>query len=153
MSQPLADAKASQLLTGREQGPEPTPVQVPRMKFGNVEISRMVVGVNPLYGFAHYNMNFSRTMAEWYTQQRVCYVLHRANTFGINAFNYVTWERSPQDWARFVAEGGNMHLIAQVAVRDDAAAMVRDLKPLALHRQGEVVDVAYREGKMDTVRE
>src|SRR3569833_670277 len=62
--------------------PAPMPVnvvQVPRMKFGNVEISRMVIGVNPLYGFAHYNMNYARTMAEWYTQERVCEVLHRAS--------------------------------------------------------------------------
>lgn len=128
-------------------------VQVPRMKFGSVEISRMVIGVNPMYGFAHYNTNFSRTMAEWYTQERVCEVLHRANSFGINAFNYVTWKRSPEDLARFRAEGGQMHLIAQVAARDDAAALVRDLKPLALHRQGEVVDIAFRDGKMDSVRE
>ena len=129
------------------------PVQVPRMRFGNVEISRLVMGVNPLYGFAHYNSNFSRTMAEWYTQERVCEVLHRANRFGINAFNFVTWKRSPEDWKRFVAEGGEMHLIAQVAAPDDASAMVRDFKPLALHRQGEVVDIAFRDGKMDTVRE
>ena len=141
------------------QGPGPAPpeasnpVQVPRMKFGGVEISRMVLGVNPLYGFAHYNLNFSRSMAEWYTQDKVCEVLHRANTYGINAFNYVNWERSPQDLARFIAEGGRMHLIAQVAARDDAAALVRDLKPLALHRQGEVVDIAFREGRMNTVRE
>lgn len=138
-------------------GPAPSeasnPVQVPRMKFGGVEISRMVLGVNPLYGFAHYNLNFSRSMAEWYTQDRVCEVLHRANTYGINAFNYVNWERSPQDLARFISEGGRMHLIAQVAARDDAAALVRDLKPLALHRQGEVVDIAFREGRMTTVRE
>jgi hypothetical protein len=132
---------------------DPAPVQVPKMKFGSAEISRLVIGVNPLYGFAHYNSNFSRSMAEWYTQERVCEVLHRANTFGINAFNYVTWKRSPEDWARFVTEGGHMHLIAQVAAPDDAAALVRDLKPLALHRQGEVVDIAFREGKMDTVRE
>jgi len=127
--------------------------QVPRMKFGNTEISRMVIGVNPMYGFAHYNSNFSRTMAEWYTQERVCEVLHRANAFGINAFNYVTWKRSPEDLAKFKSEGGQMHLIAQVAARDDATTLVRDLKPLALHRQGEVVDIAFRDGKMDSVRE
>jgi hypothetical protein len=61
--------------------------------------------------------------------------------------------RSPQDWARFQAEGGNMHLIAQVAARDDAASLVKNLKPLALHRQGEVVDIAYRNNTMDSVRE
>jgi hypothetical protein len=150
ISEAQANAQSSEPAT--QQAGATNPVQVPHMKFGNVEISRMVIGVNPLYGFAHYNMNFSRSMAEWYTQDRVCEVLHRANTYGINAFNYVTWERSPQDFARFVSEGGRMHLIAQVAARDDAA-MVRDLKPLALHRQGEVVDIAFREGKMDTVRE
>ena len=152
----LLHSQAARQEDGIEPGsqqPLIAPVQVPRMKFGAVEISRMVIGVNPMYGFAHYNMNFSRTMAEWYTQERVCEVLHRANAYGVNAFNYVTWQRSPQDWARFVADGGHMHLIAQVAARDDAAALVRDLKPLALHRQGEVVDIAFREGKMDTVRE
>jgi len=64
------------------------------MKFGNVEIGRLVLGVNPLYGFCHYNNNFSGAMREWYTQDRVCEVMHRANAFGINAFNWVNVERS-----------------------------------------------------------
>jgi len=34
------------------------PVQVPRMKFFDAEISRMVLGVNPFCGYAHYNNNF-----------------------------------------------------------------------------------------------
>ncbi|WP_162601533.1 hypothetical protein [Occallatibacter savannae] len=123
------------------------------MKFGSVEISRLVLGVNPMYGFAHFNENYSRTMAEWYTQERVCEVLHHANSFGINAFNYVTWKRSREDLTRFIGEGGQMHLIAQVTARDDVAELIRDLKPLAVHRQGEVVDVAFREGKMNAVRE
>ena len=145
------DAPASRDSSGQQVAG--APVQVPRMKFGNVEISRMVIGVNPLYGFAHYNNNFSRTMAEWYTQERVCEVLHRANAFGINAFNYVTWNGRRRIGLGFVAGGGKMHLIAQVAAKDDVAALVRDMKPLAVHRQGEVVDIAFREGKMDTVRE
>ena len=128
-------------------------VQVPKMKFGNAEISRMVLGVNPLYGFAHYNSNYGKAMADWYTQDQVCEVLHRATSFGINAFNYVGFGRAPQDWTRFVAEGGKMNLIVQVTAGDDAAAQVENLKPLAMHRQGEVVDVAFRDGKMDTVKE
>ena len=92
-------------------------VQIPTMKFGNAEISRLVLGVNPLYGFAHYNNNFSASMREWYTQDRVCEVLHRANRFGINAFNWVNVERSPEDLARFQSEGGKMHLIIQVMAR------------------------------------
>ena len=128
-------------------------VQVPTMKFFNVEIGRMVLGVNPFYGFAHYNNNFGVAMREWYTQERVCGVMHQATRFGINAFNYVSFQRGPQDWARFVAEGGKMHLIPQVTANDDAAQMVRDLKPLALQRQGEVVDKAWQNGEMNTVKE
>jgi len=128
-------------------------VQIPKMKFGGTEISRLVLGVNPLYGFAHYNSNFSSAMREWYTQERVCEVLHRASSFGINAFNYHNSGRAPQDWACFKAAGGHMHLIAQVTAKDDAAAMVRDLKPLALQRRGEEVDVAFRNGTMAAERE
>ena len=128
-------------------------LQIPKMKFGNAEISRLVLGVNPLYGFAHYNNNFSRAMRDWYTQDRVCEVLHRANSFGINAFNYVNMGRAPEDWARFQAEGGKMHLIIQVTAQDDATALVGNLKPLALQRRGEEIDAAYRNGAMASERE
>ena len=91
-------------------------------------------------------------MKEWYTQDRVCDVMHQCNRFGINAFNYVHLDRAPQDWARFQAEGGQMHLIIQVTAGVDAAVLVKDLKPLALQRQGEVVDAAFQNGQMDTVK-
>jgi len=128
-------------------------IQVPKMKFGNVEIGRLVLGVNPLYGFAHYNNNFSRAMRDWYTQDKVCEVMHRANSFGINAFNWVNVERSAADLARFQAEGGRMHLIIQVMARDDAAALVQNLKPLALQRRGEEIDAAWQNGTMASERE
>jgi hypothetical protein len=128
-------------------------IQIPKMKFGNAEIGRLVLGVNPLYGFAHYNNNFGASMREWYTQDRVCEVLHRANLFGINAFNYVNMGRAPKDLARFQAEGGKMHLIIQVTARDDEAVLVKDLKPLALQRRGEEIDAAYQNGTLASERE
>jgi hypothetical protein len=145
----------------REQSPDqaahnPPPaasVGVPKMRFFKTEISRVVLGVNPFYGFAHYNRNFASAMKEWYTEDRVCQVMHQCNRFGINAFNYVNLDRAPRDWARFQAEGGQMHLIIQVTAGDDAASLVKNLKPLALQRQGEVVDKAFQNGEMDTVKE
>jgi len=134
-------------------GAAPATVKVPRMKFGPAEISRLVLGVNPFYGFAHYNSNFSRSMAEWYTQEQVCETLHRANAFGINAFNYVNMGRAPQDLARFQAEGGQMHLIIQATARDNEADLVRNFKPLALQRRGEEIDLAFRNGTMAAERD
>ena len=128
-------------------------IQVPRMKFCNVEIGRLVLGVNPLYGFCHYNNNFSGAMREWYTQDRVCEVMHRANAFGINAFNWVNVERSSEDLARFQSEGGKMHLIIQVTAHDNPAALVKNLRPLALQRRGEEIDTAFRNRTMENERE
>jgi hypothetical protein len=123
------------------------------MKFGNVEISRLVLGVNPLYGFAHYNQNFYAAMRDWYTPEKVCEVMHQANSFGINAFNFVDVPRSKRDLACFQGEGGKMHLIMQMTANDDPAALASELKPLAMQRRGEEVDKAFQNGTMASERE
>jgi hypothetical protein len=128
-------------------------IRVPQMKFFHAEIGRLVLGVNPLYGWSHYNNNFSQAMREYYTPERVTAVLHQAESYGINSYNYVHQDRAPEDWARYRAEGGKMHLIAQVTAKTDTDALARDLKPLAMQRQGEVVDDAWQAGKMETVKE
>ncbi len=141
-------------LAHAQNAPAPaTNIQVPKMKFGNAEISRMVLGVNPFYGFAHYNDILATVMKEWYTPDRVCEVMRRCTQFGINAFNYVHLDRGPKDWAKFVDEGGRMYAIPQVTAGVDAAMLVKTLKPLGLQRQGEVVDKAWQTGEMDSVKE
>jgi hypothetical protein len=92
-------------------------------------------------------------MQEWYTQDRVCEIMHRASSFGINAYNYIDMGRARQDWTRFVAEGGKMHLISQVTAKDDAAELVKNLKPLALPRRGEEIDAAFQNGTLASERE
>ncbi|MBL8232986.1 MAG: hypothetical protein JNL98_31095 [Bryobacterales bacterium] len=139
--------------SGAAQGAGSTAGQPPRMKFGGVEISRLVLGVNPFYGYAHFNGIYGQMMRDWYTPEKVVEVMLRAQEFGINAFNYVSLGRGPQDWKRFLGAGGRMHLIPQVTAGDDAAQMVRDLKPLALQRQGEVLDKAWENGAMEAEHE
>ena len=141
-------------LDAQPAAPKPaSEIQVPKMNFFGTQVSRLVLGVNPFYGFAHYNGNLANSMREWYTPDRVCAVMHQCTRFGINAFNYVHIDRGPDDWARFQAEGGKMHLIIQVTSKADAESLVKTLKPLALQRQGEVVDDAWQNGQMATVKE
>lgn len=126
-------------------------VQVPHMKFGNYEISRMVCGCNPFYGFAHYNNILGTVMREYYTPERVCEVLHQCNRFGINALAFHDGGRSEQDLSRFQSEGGKMHIIVQA--QNDPVVLAKTLKPMAMYHHGEVTDKAYQAGKMDSVRE
>ena len=126
-------------------------IQVPKMRFGNADISRLIVGCNPFYGFAHYNNILGTVMREYYTAERVCEVLHQCNRFGINTYNYVQLGRAPQDLQRFIAEGGKMHLIVQGM--GDSNIVYQMFKPLAIYHHGEQTDRAYQDGKMDAVKE
>ena len=123
------------------------------MKFGALEVGRLMLGCNPLNGGAHFNATYGNLMREWFTAERACQVMHYANRFGINAMNYSDKGHCPQYCEQFRDQGGTMHLIAGDSLDNDPVAVVKNLKPHSFHRQGEVVDVAFREGKMNDVRE
>ena len=105
-------------------------VQVPKMKFGKHEISRLICGCNPFYGYAHFNATLGAVMREYYTPERVREVLHQCNRFGIDTFNYHEGGRGRPDLEAFLAEGGRMHGIA--------AGRVGGLLDLAAHQRGNV---------------
>src|SRR5664279_5132279 len=60
---------------------------LPTVKFGKSDITRLIIGSNPLYGYSHFNRTFDQTMREWYTQDRKMEVLHACERHGIN-----TWQ-------------------------------------------------------------
>ena len=126
-------------------------IQVPKMKFGKVEISRLVSGCNSFYGYAHFNQILSGVMREYFTPERVCDVLHQCNRYGINALNYYPAPRAQSDVERFQSQGGKVHLICQGM--EDVAPMLKALKPLAVYFHGEKTDRAFQEGRMGEIKE
>jgi hypothetical protein len=139
---------------GQSPASKPYPVsdiQVPKMKFGQAEISRLVSGCNCFYGYAHYNQILGGVMREYYTSERVCDVLHQCNRYGINAYNFYPAARAESDLERFQSQGGKVHLICQGM--EDVAPMIQAIKPLAVYYHGERADRAFQEGRMKEVRE
>jgi hypothetical protein len=128
-----------------------TAVQVPKVKFGGVEISRLVLGTNQFNGYSHFNSALSGIMKEWYTTERVCEIMHRCVCFGINTSAYSVGGNGPSGYERFRAEGGQMHLIIQG--RGEPEPILKALKPLAFYHHGEDTDKAFQNGKMNAVRE
>lgn len=154
MAAGLSGAAAAPAQTQQQVAAPPRPVseiQVPKMKFGNAEISRLICGCNQFYGYAHFNQILGTVMREYYTPERVCEVMHQCNRFGINAYNYFSAPRARADWERFTAEGGKMHLIVQGTA--DSVELVQRLKPLAIYYHGENADKAFQAGKLETVKE
>jgi hypothetical protein len=127
-------------------------INVPKVKFGKVELSRFVVGSNPFNGGSHFNSILSGVMKEWYTPAKVLEVMQRCAQYGINAYNYVHIGRLPNDWERFLSAGGHMHVVAQ-AVAADPAELVKAIRPMGVWVQGERTDNAYRANKMETIRD
>jgi hypothetical protein len=129
----------------------PDKIQVPKMKFGKVELGRLVCGTNQFYGFAHFNPILAGVMKDYYTPDRVCEVLHQCNKYGINGFNFVPVPRSREDLEKFQAQGGKMNLVCQGM--DDAVDMIKQIHPLAVYYHGEKTDRALQEGRIEDVRE
>ena len=143
-------------LTAQTQQPAAAPraaseVQVPKMKFGNYEVSRLVAGCNPFYGFSHFNRSYDTAMRDYFTPDRVRAVLHQCTRFGINTFNYYPGGRGLPDFEAFLAEGGQMNLIVQGM--GDIEPTMKAFKPMAVYCQGEIVDRAYQNNQMDTIKE
>ena len=142
---------------GRGQAPNPidsvldSAIKMPMVRFGKAEISRLIVGCNTLYGYAHFNNTLGTVMKEWFTSAKVSELLLNCNKYGVNTFNYFHPGRGQSDYERFVAEGGKMQLIAQGNV--DPEILAKTVKPLAIYHHGENTDNAYRSGKLEIVKD
>ncbi|HUL78478.1 MAG TPA: hypothetical protein VL691_14535, partial [Vicinamibacteria bacterium] len=42
---------------------------LPTVSLGSSRVTRLVVGGNPLYGYSHFNEQYSRHMLEWFTDE------------------------------------------------------------------------------------
>ena len=71
---PAENAGMNGAQTGVAAAGETPTIRVPTMKFGSVEIGRLVLGGNPFNGYSHFNGTLSGLMVDWYTPDRVCAV-------------------------------------------------------------------------------
>jgi hypothetical protein len=83
--------------------------QLPTVKLGPHDVTRLIVGGNPVYGHSHFNKLFSQHMTAWHTPERVLELLHRCEQAGINCWQNSYAERTLQDLDRYRAAGGTMH--------------------------------------------
>ncbi len=136
---------------------EPLP-PLPRVKFGKAEISRLIIGSNPFYGYSHFNSVLDRTMRDWYTQERKMEVLHRCERFGIRTWQLHYNDQPVEDFKRYRAEGGKMNLVllADFALMKDLTLLpkvVKEMAPLGIGHHGNRTDERFRNGEMGKVRE
>jgi hypothetical protein len=132
---------------------EPVRPSLPKVRFGEYEISRLVIGSNQFYGYSHFSHILDELMREWNTPARVCQTLRQCEENGINAYQYSHHERSLSDIERYRADGGKIHVIGVNFGKTPVEDVVTRLRPIAMYHHGEATDVLFRAGKMDQVQD
>jgi len=128
-------------------------LSLPKVRFGDAEISRMIMGTNQFYGFSHFNGLLDRLMVDWNTPDRICQTLLQCQQNGINAFQYAHRDAPLRDLKNFESKGGKMHLIATDPTLGPPDVVARATGAMAIYLHGERTDVLFREGRMDEARE
>jgi len=132
------------------------PNKLPKIKLGKLEVSRLILGSNPFFGFAHDNPQATpEEMKRWYTPKRVMKVLDQAAEHGITAVWTPCYEEWVKIWNEYQAKGGKMKIwIAQPdrlpMEREIEIAVKNGSKAIAI--QGCRIDDMVGEGKWDVIR-
>jgi hypothetical protein len=128
---------------------------LPTVKLGKHQITRLIIGGNPVYGHSHFNRIFSQSMTEWHTPERVVALLKRCEQAGINCWQNSYAERTLQDLERYREAGGKMHWLClgkpdwdEHPDRIDDAAKH---KPIGIAPHGALAERLYRDKKLDVL--
>jgi hypothetical protein len=64
----------------------PAAPSLPTVRIGQHEITRMIIGSNPFYGYSHASSNLDQHMRDWATPDNVLAALKEAEKNGITTF-------------------------------------------------------------------
>ena len=125
---------------------------LPTVRLGKYEITRLIVGSNPFYGFSHSVPVLDQVMTDWNTTERVSQTLHACEQNGINTYQGNWRERSVIDLARYRAEGGRMQVIS-LSTGSVLQQTIDEVKPIAVAHHGENTDSLFRDRRFEEVHE
>ena len=129
---------------------------LPTVALGPHQVTRLIVGGNPIRGYSHRSPEMDADMRTYYTAENVCKLLFDCERAGLNAM-VSRGDRIVFDWIRqYREQGGTMHWICQTAPEwEDTADNIRaiaQLDPIAIYHHGGATDRMWKEGRIDEVK-
>ena len=124
-----------------------------KIMFGDVAVSRLVIGGNPFSGFSHQSPERDREMIGYYTTARIKDALRKAEAAGINTFFGRTDRHIRRLLSEYWDQGGEIQWFGQTAselgdqlraIRDAAAAGAK-----GVYVHGGLVDYWFAQRKYD----
>lgn len=133
------------------------PHVLPTVKFGQHEITRLIVGGNPFRGNSHWRPEMDRDMAAWHTAEHIADTLCAAEAAGLNTMQMRGDKYIFAGVENYRSRGGRMHWICQTASEwPDVLENIRTIASLgaiAIYHHGTNTDMHFQAGTMHIVKE
>jgi hypothetical protein len=131
---------------------------LPTVRFGKTNITRLIIGSNPLYGYSHFNRILDQHMREWYTREKKLEVLKSCEQHGINTWQVHFNLNSMADLRAYREAGGKMNLVLLAdfeLMKEPAKYMTEAVKTgaLGIAHHGNRTDERFRMGEKHLVKE
>jgi hypothetical protein len=131
-----------------------TQPKLPEIPFGPHRLSRLIAGANTINGGSHLSRFVNAQMKRYFTHEQVQIFLRHCEETGINAFQSSKYNLDT--YTQYVAQGGEMHYLA--LWRDDpddldALQRLVSAGTIGVAHHGEVTDMLWKKGQIDTMRD
>jgi hypothetical protein len=134
-----------------------TTIDFPTVSLGPHQVSRLIIGGNPIRGYSHFSQALDAEMQAYHTVENTVATLLHAEAHGINTM-ISRGDNVIFDIIRQYREaGGRMQWICQTASEQtDVYLNIRNitkLNPIAIYFHGSRSDILWREGRFDQVQD
>ena len=124
-----------------------------KVRFGDIEITRLVIGGNPFSGFSHQGPERDREMLDYYTVDKIKAALRKAEEAGVNTFFGRTDRHVRRLLREYWQEGGTIQWVGQTASElGDQLRAIRDAAKdcaVGAYIHGGQVDHWFAQGEFD----
>lgn len=130
---------------------------LPSIRLGTLEVSRLILGSNPFWGYSHKSAQLDEEMKRYHTDEKIVEILDEAAACGLTALASPPDERWVRLWKSYKAGGGRLaHWISQChgAPEQMLAEIDRSVEAgaSAVFIQGLRVEEQFAKGRFDVLR-
>lgn len=125
---------------------------LPTVKLGQHDVTRLIIGGNPIYGYSHFNKMLSQHQTAWHTPERVVELLKHTEKVGVNTWQNSYAERTLDDLEKFRAAGGKLNWLClgkpDWDERPDRVDDAAKHKPIGIAPHGALAEKLHRQNKL-----
>ena len=130
---------------------------MPLIRLGTLEVSRLILGSNPFWGYSHKSAQLDEEMRLHHTDERIMQILDEAADCGLTVVASPPEERWVRIWTRYRENGGRLKIWLSQCDRS-ADLMLTDIGrsvdsgAKAIFIQGARVEEQFGPGRFDVLR-